>query len=205
MQAPTQQNARGTVFGGCERANVILRRKQLLEDQLFKRLRPNEFARIRALVNTKWGRARSRLLEEVVDDLREVIPRWRVIRVESRTKHLFSIYRKLRSKRYGPDQIQDLFGIRFICPTEADCRTVLSTLHRRYRPVPGRYKDYIATPKPSGYRSIHTTVLTPAGIPVEVQIRTLAMHFEAEEAHAEYKRLVQPITRHPITKHRVQS
>lgn len=170
-----------------EHAGEVLRRRQLLEDQLFKRILPHEFQRICRFVGAVDGRAHARILKRMVEDLVAAIPRNRVIDIQSRMKHLFSIYRKLQRKSCRPEEIYDLFGLRVICPTEEECRLVLRTIHDRYRPVPGRLKDYITTPKATGYRSIYTTVHSPSGHPVEIQIRTLAMHFEAETDHTYYK------------------
>ncbi len=170
-----------------EHAGEVLRKRQLLEDQLFKRIKPRQFERTRQLVNTANGRVHARVLQEMVDELSAVVPRDRIVHIESRIKHLFSIYRKLRRKRVRPEEIYDLFGLRVICATNEDCRFVVDMIHELYRPVPGRFKDYIASPKSTGYRSIHTTVHGPSGHSVEVQVRTLAMHFQAEADHTDYK------------------
>jgi hypothetical protein len=95
---------------------------------------------------------------------------------------LYSIYRKMREKHLSFAQVSDIFGFRIVVPTLMDCYLALGVLHQLYKPVPGRFKDYIAIPKANGYQSLHTTLVSPLGTAVEFQIRTEAMHAVAERA-----------------------
>ncbi len=110
--------------------------------------------------------------------------------VEAREKHLYSIYAKMRRKLLPLAQIIDVFGLRIVVESLDDCYRVLGVVHGQYRPMPGRFKDYIAIPRVNGYQSLHTTLFGPNGIPIEVQIRTREMHQMAESgiaAHWKYK------------------
>jgi GTP diphosphokinase / guanosine-3',5'-bis(diphosphate) 3'-diphosphatase len=112
------------------------------------------------------------------------------VQVSGREKTVYSIYRKMREKHAGFAQVSDLFGFRVVVPTLTDCYVALGLLHQLYKPVPGRFKDYIAIPKANGYQSLHTTLVSPLGTAVEFQMRTEAMHAVAEKgiaAHWLYK------------------
>jgi GTP diphosphokinase / guanosine-3',5'-bis(diphosphate) 3'-diphosphatase len=112
------------------------------------------------------------------------------IKISGREKTVFSIYRKMRAKHAGFAQVSDVFGFRVVVPTQSDCYLALGVLHQLYKPVPGRFKDFVAIPKANGYQSLHTTLVSPLGTPVEFQIRTDAMHAVAETgiaAHWLYK------------------
>ncbi|MBP6336418.1 MAG: bifunctional (p)ppGpp synthetase/guanosine-3',5'-bis(diphosphate) 3'-pyrophosphohydrolase [Vitreoscilla sp.] len=110
--------------------------------------------------------------------------------VSGREKTVYSIYRKMREKHAGFAQVTDIFGFRIVVPALFDCYQALGVLHQLYKPVPGRFKDYIAIPKPNGYQSLHTTLVSPLGTAIEFQIRTEEMHAVAEAgiaAHWLYK------------------
>lgn len=164
--------------------------KLRLEDLGFKTLHPKRFDEIVAMVEER-NPERATYIEEVIaaihDQLRELKIRGEVT---GRPKHYYSIYEKmvLRGKEF--DEIHDLVGIRVIVATVRDCYAVLGQLHATFRPVPGRFKDYIAMPKVNLYQSLHTSVIGPKGRPLEIQIRTKAMNQTAEfgvAAHWKYK------------------
>ena len=127
------------------------------------------------------------LVEEVRSHIREAgIP----AQVDGRAKHFFSIYKKMVNQHKTLDQIYDLFAIRIIVDSVKDCYAALGVIHEMYKPIPGRFKDYIAMPKPNMYQSLHTTLIGPTGQPFEIQIRTFEMHRTAEygiAAHWKYK------------------
>ena len=161
-----------------------------LEDLAFRYLNPTEFYKISHLMKEK-RREREELVDEVVRKI-ETYASDRNLRgnIYGRPKHIYSIYRKMQDKKKRFDEIYDLIAIRCILDTQSDVYAMLGYIHELWRPMPGRFKDYIANRKANGYQSIHTTVYGPKG-PIEFQIRTKEMHEVAEygvAAHWAYKK-----------------
>jgi GTP pyrophosphokinase len=165
--------------------------KNELEDLAFKYLEPQPYQSLRARVESK-RRAIESTLEELkrtisVKLLEADIP---VIQIDGRIKRLYSIHQKLKRQKIDLEQVYDLAALRIVTPTVKDCYGALGIIHHTWSPVPGRIKDFIAMPRPNGYQSLHTSVVSDRGFPCEVQIRTAEMHRIAEEgiaAHWKYK------------------
>ncbi len=164
--------------------------KSELEDLSFAVLHPKLYAEIDSLVKQRTPQ-REEYVHTVIDavesDLRDLRIRGRVM---GRPKQLYSVYQKMVVRGREFDDIYDLIGIRVLVATVRDCYAVLGSIHARWTPIPGRFKDYIATPKFNLYQSLHTTVIGPGGRTVEIQIRTNEMHQQAEygvAAHWKYK------------------
>jgi guanosine-3',5'-bis(diphosphate) 3'-pyrophosphohydrolase len=161
-----------------------------LEDLSFATMHPKQYEEIQNLVG-KAEPERAGYLQQVVEGVEDRLRRSKIkVSVEGRPKHLYSVYEKmvLRGKEFS--EIYDLVGIRILVETVKDCYAALGALHSLWKPVPGRFKDYIAMPKFNMYQSLHTTVIGPEGRPLEVQIRTHQMHRTAEygvAAHWRYK------------------
>ena len=161
-----------------------------LEDLAFKYLYPEEYHELVEGINKK-REERLRFIEKIMDDIRVQLKKQKIeAEVTGRAKHLYSIYRKMKRDNKTLDQIYDLFALRILVTSVKDCYAALGVVHEMYSPMPGRFKDYIAVPKPNMYQSIHTTLLGEKGTPFEVQIRTWEMHRIAEfgiAAHWAYK------------------
>ena len=134
---------------------------------------------------------REKYIQGIVDEVSEHIKKAGIeAKIDGRIKHFFSIYKKMKNQHKTIDQIYDLFAVRIIVDTVKDCYAALGIIHEMYKPIPGRFKDYIAMPKPNMYQSLHTTLIGPEGHPFEIQIRTFEMHRVAEygiAAHWKYK------------------
>ena len=134
---------------------------------------------------------RQKFVDGIVAEVRAHIEKAGIkAQIDGRVKHFFSIYKKMVNQDKTLDQIYDLFAVRIIVDTVKDCYAALGVIHEMYKPIPGRFKDYIAMPKPNMYQSLHTTLIGPGGRPFEIQIRTYEMHRTAEygiAAHWKYK------------------
>jgi guanosine-3',5'-bis(diphosphate) 3'-pyrophosphohydrolase len=159
--------------------------KNELEELAFKYLEPKAYESLRSRVES-----RRRANEEMIEELKATIAaklaeaQVPVIQIEGRIKRLFSIYQKLKRQKIDLDQVYDLVALRIITASVKDCYGALGIIHQTWSPVPGRIKDFIATPRPNGYQSLHTSVVSDRGFPFEVQIRTAEMHRTAEEGFA---------------------
>lgn len=164
--------------------------KSELEDLAFKYLKPEIYKELSEAVNKKV-REREKYVEKVKDIIKKVLSEHNIkAEVSGRPKHISSIYQKMERQKIGLDQIYDLIAFRVIVGTVRECYEVLGIIHSLWKPIPGRFKDYIAVPKPNMYQSLHTTVIGPEGERIEIQIRTEEMHRIAEygvAAHWKYK------------------
>jgi guanosine-3',5'-bis(diphosphate) 3'-pyrophosphohydrolase len=162
-----------------------------LEDLAFKYLEPESFRQIQAYVAEKRA-AREERLDKITKTLRDRLQQTgiEVIDISGRPKHLYSIYQKMHRQQKEFHEIYDLAALRIIVKTNEECYRALAIVHDAFRPIPGRFKDYIGLPKPNHYQSLHTGVMGFTGRPLEVQIRTQEMHRIAEygiAAHWKYK------------------
>lgn len=163
-----------------------------LEDLAFPYVLPTEYKRVTDLIKPQMKHAEEQL-EKAQKTLQKRLAEEKVtaeFKTHSRIKGVYSLFTKLARKDWDPDQIHDLLAIRIIVPTVEDCYRVLGIVHALWRPLPRRVKDYIAFPKPNGYQSLHTTVITGNQEIMEIQIRTEAMHRESEfgvASHLSYK------------------
>lgn len=169
----------------------IGRFKWELEDLAFKYLEPDSYREIQDLVAEKRGDRESRLTE-IADSLQERLSQIGIPfdEISGRPKHLYGIYQKMQRQQKGYSQIYDVAAIRIIVNANDACYRALAVVHDMFRPIPGRFKDYIGLPKPNRYQSLHTVVIGTTGKPLEIQIRTLEMHHVAEygiAAHWKYK------------------
>ncbi len=161
-----------------------------LEDLAFFYLEPNKYKQVSRMV-TESRAEREQYLDQIIGILRGEMEKVGIqAQVMGRPKHLYSIYQKMAKKGKGFSEIYDLIAVRVIVKSVKDCYSALGAVHTLWHPMPGRFKDYIAMPKFNMYQSLHTTVIGPAGRPLEVQIRTEEMHRQSEygvAAHWRYK------------------
>lgn len=147
-----------------------------LEDLGLKYLHPREYSKLLKQVEKKKAQ-RGKVVSGLIEELTEGLAGQGIeCEVKGRSKHIYSIYRKMVMQNKGLDEIFDLIAVRVLVNSVRDCYAVLGLVHTRWTPLPGRFKDYIAMPKPNMYQSLHTTVLDDNGDPFEIQIRTYEMH-----------------------------
>jgi guanosine-3',5'-bis(diphosphate) 3'-pyrophosphohydrolase len=168
----------------------IYKIKWELEDLCLRYLDPDSYYELVGAIAQKRSE-RENYLEQVVAEMNTKISEIGIeAEIEGRPKHFYSIYKKMLAQHKKLDEIYDLFATRVIVPTVGECYAVLGVVHELYKPMPGRFKDYIAMPKANMYQSLHSTLIGPEGVPFEVQIRTFEMHRTAEygiAAHWLYK------------------
>ena len=161
-----------------------------LQELCFELLHPWRHAALAKAVTKARGHRRD-IVDRVQQDVEKAFAKHKLkVQVSGREKTIYSIYNKMRQKHAGFAQVSDVFGFRIVLPTLTDCYVALGLLHQLYKPVPGRFKDFIAIPKANGYQSLHTTLVSPLGTAVEFQMRTETMHAVAETgvaAHWLYK------------------
>ena len=161
-----------------------------LEDLSFRYLDDRSYYDLAEKI-AKKRREREEYINNIIEEVRKKTEEVGIkATIEGRAKHLYSIYKKMTTQNKTIDQIYDLFAIRLIVDTVKDCYAALGLMHEMFKPMPGRFKDYISMPKPNMYQSLHSTVIGPEGIPFEIQIRTWEMHRVAEvgiAAHWKYK------------------
>ena len=168
----------------------ISKLKVELDDLSLKYLEPDKYYSLVEQISMRKS-AREQYIQGIVDEVRGIIENAEIeAKVDGRVKHFFSIYKKMKNQNKTLDQIYDLFAVRIIVNSVKDCYAALGVIHSVYKPIPGRFKDYIAMPKANMYQSLHTTLIGSTGQPFEVQIRTYEMHKAAEygiAAHWKYK------------------
>lgn len=159
--------------------------KSEMEDLSLKYANPDVFQQIKRIVAQKKDE-RAAYLEKAVNEIYKRAEKIGIkVQITSRAKHFYSIYQKMRKRNKGADELYDLLALRIICTTTTECYTLIGIVHGLWKPMDGRFKDYIAMPKSNGYQSLHTTVVCE-GKPLEIQIRTADMHNMAEHGIASH-------------------
>lgn len=157
-----------------------------LQELSFEHKYPMRFRVLSKAIRAARGNRRE-VVGKVLASIEERLPQWGIsAEVQGREKHLYSIYRKMLEKHLSFSQVLDIYGFRVIVHDVPACYLALGALHSMYKPVPGKFKDYLAIPRANGYQSLHTTLIGPFGTPVEVQIRTREMHHIAESGVASH-------------------
>ena len=159
---------------------------QELEELAFQNLYPNRYRVLRKALDTQRGNRRE-VVDKILDSIRQRLADNRIdALVTGREKNLYSIYRKMQDKNLSFSKVLDIYAFRVIVKDTAACYLALGALHGLYKPIPGKFKDYVAIPKANGYQSLHTTLFGPFGAPLEIQIRTNEMHRIAEAGVASH-------------------
>ena len=192
--AKQQEKARETmdIYAPIAQRLGIMRLKVELDDLSLKYLEPDVYYDLADKIATRKSE-REKYVAAIVQEVGEHIKNAGIkAKIDGRVKHFYSIYKKMKNQNKTIDQIYDLFAIRIIVDSVRDCYAALGVIHEMYKPIPGRFKDYIAMPKANMYQSLHTTLIGSSGQPFEIQIRTFEMHKTAEygiAAHWKYKRI----------------
>ena len=187
-----QEKARETLDIYCPIAHRlgISKLKVELDDLSLKYLQPDVYYDLVEKISARKSE-REKYVQNIVDEVSRHIENAGIkAKIDGRVKHFFSIYKKMKNQNKTIDQIYDLFAVRIIVSSVKECYAALGVIHEMYKPIPGRFKDYIAMPKGNMYQSLHTTLIGAAGQPFEIQIRTYEMHKTAEygiAAHWKYK------------------
>ncbi len=187
-----QEKARETldIYAPIAQRLGISKLKVELDDLSLKYLEPEVYYDLVDKIAVRKSE-RERYVQSIVDEVSKHIKNAGIkAKIDGRVKHFFSIYRKMKNQNKTIDQIYDLFAVRIIVDSVKDCYAALGVIHEMYKPIPGRFKDYIAMPKGNMYQSLHTTLIGSSGQPFEIQIRTYEMHKTAEygiAAHWKYK------------------
>lgn len=190
--AKQQEKARETmdIYAPIARRLGISKIKTELDDLSLKYWKPDVYYQLVKDLNARKTE-REEFVQQIVAEVTRHMENAHIkAKVYGRVKHFFSIYKKMVNQNKTLDQVYDLFAVRIIVDTVKDCYAALGVIHEMYTPIPGRFKDYIAMPKPNMYQSLHTTLMGPSGQPFEIQIRTEEMHKTAEygiAAHWKYK------------------
>lgn len=155
--------------------------KGTLEDLAFPYAFPKEYEQAKKLVGKSYE-TKEKVVDQIIPEIKKILTDHKInfYQIDGRKKHLYSLWKKLQRYDYELDKIHDIIAVRVIVKSIEDCYKVLGLIHKNWRPLIGRIKDYIAVPKPNAYQSLHTTIFTSDGEIIEIQIRTQEMHYQAE-------------------------